>query len=77
MIIRNAVIHDAIHAEPYRGDLVTENGKLVSVGAAAGDAAGEVLDASGLHAYPGFVDAHSHIGLDGYGGPTGNTYTTR
>ncbi len=74
MIIRNAVIHDAIHAEPYRGDLVTENGKLVSVGAAAGDAAGEVLDASGLHAYPGFVDAHSHIGLDGYGGPTGMTY---
>ena len=73
MIIRNAIIHDAIHREPYRGDIELENGKLVAVG---GNAEGkqEVLDASGLHAYPGFVDAHSHIGLDGYGGPTGMTY---
>ena len=73
MIIRNAMIHDAIHQEPYAGDIVIENGKLVSVGPAA-EGAGELLDATGLHAYPGFVDAHSHIGLDGYGGPTGNTY---
>ncbi len=73
MIIRNALIHDAIHQEPYQGDILIKDGKLVSVG---GEAAGdeEVLDASGLHAYPGFVDAHSHIGLDGYGGPTGGTY---
>ena len=73
MIIRNAMIHDAIHPEPYKGDILIRDGKLVSVGGhAEGD--GDVLDASGLHAYPGFVDAHSHIGLDGYGGPTGNTY---
>ena len=73
MIIRNAIIHDAIHAEPRRGDLLIENGRLVSVGGTA-EGAHEILDASGLHAYPGFVDAHSHIGLDGYGGPTGMTY---
>ena len=73
MIIRNAIIHDAIHAEPYRGDIVIENGKLVCVGGTA-EGKHEILDASGLHAYPGFVDAHSHIGLDSYGGPTGLTY---
>ncbi len=73
MIIKNAIIHDAIHKEPYVGDIRIENGKLVSVGGSAGDD-GEILNADGLHAYPGFVDAHSHIGLDGYGGPTGNTY---
>lgn len=73
MIIRNAIIHDAIHAEPRRGDLLIENGRLVSVGGTA-EGTHEILDASGLHAYPGFVDAHSHIGLDGYGGPTGMTY---
>ena len=73
MIIRNALIHDAVHPQPYRGDILIGNGRLVSVG---GTATGghEVLDASGLHAYPGFVDAHSHIGLDSYGGPTGTTY---
>ncbi len=73
MIIRNAMIHDAIHEKPYQGDILIREGKLVSVGGCAG-AEDQVLDASGLQAYPGFVDAHSHIGLDGYGGPTGTTY---
>jgi len=73
MIIKNIIIHDAVHKEPYVGDIRIENGKLVSVGGSAGDDV-EILNADGLHAYPGFVDAHSHIGLDGYGGPTGNTY---
>ena len=35
MIIRNAVIHDAIHREPYQGDILMKDGKLVSVGAYA------------------------------------------
>lgn len=73
MIIKNALIHDAIHEEPFYGDIVIKDGKLVSVGGAAGDE-DEVIDAAGLHAYPGFVDAHSHIGLDAYGGPTGGTF---
>ena len=74
MIIRNALIHDAVHPEPFRGDILIENGKLVSVGPKTDREDEEILDASGLHAYPGFVDAHSHIGLDGYGGPTGTTF---
>ena len=73
MIIKNAIIHDAIHPEPFVGDILIRDGKLISIGEAA-DGEDEILDVSGLHAYPGFVDAHSHIGLDGYGGPTGNTY---
>ena len=73
MIIRNAWIHDAVHRDAFEGDIVIKDGKIVSVG---GTAAGEdtVFDAKGLNAYPGFVDAHSHIGLDGYGGSTGGTY---
>ena len=67
------MIHDAIHREPYTGDIRIENGKLISIGGSAEDD-GDILNADGLHAYPGFVDAHSHIGLDGYGGPTGMTY---
>jgi imidazolonepropionase-like amidohydrolase len=63
MIIKNALIHDAIHEEPFYGDIVIENGKIVSVGGDAGKD-GDVIDAEGLHAYPGFVDAHSHIGIE-------------
>ena len=56
-------------------DLLFREGKLISIGPAAQPTEGEdVLNAEGLHAYPGFVDAHSHIGLDGYGGPTGTTF---
>lgn len=73
MIIRNALIHDAINKEPYYGDIVIEDGKIVSVGGSAGEG-DDILDATGLDAYPGFVDAHSHIGLDAYGGPTGGTF---
>ena len=74
MIIRNAMIHDAIHPEPFQGDIVIRGGKLISVGGKGAEADEEILDASGLNAYPGFVDAHSHIGLDNYGGPTGTTF---
>ena len=63
MIIKNAIIHDAIHREPYQGDIRIENGKLVSIGPAVDQSSEEIIDAAGLHAYPGFVDAHSHIGL--------------
>ena len=75
MIIRNAVINDAVNRKPYRGDILVREGKIVSVGPAAEPSGDEiVIDASGLFAYPGFVDAHSHIGLDNYGGPTGTTH---
>lgn len=73
MIIRNALIHDAVNPVPYQGDILVRDGKLISVGEKA-EEDDEILDAAGLNAYPGFIDAHSHIGLDGYGGPTGTTY---
>lgn len=73
MIIRNALIHDAVNPVPYQGDILIRDGKLISVGEKA-EEDNEILDAAGLNAYPGFIDAHSHIGLDGYGGPTGTTY---
>lgn len=73
MLIKNATIYDAINKEPYKGDILVENGKIKAVGGSY-EADGEVIDAEGLNAYPGFVDAHSHIGLDTTGGPTGSTY---
>ena len=40
MIIRNALIHDAIHREPFAGDIVVENGKIASLGGSAADNGG-------------------------------------
>lgn len=74
MLIRNALIHDCVNREPYAGDIRILNGKIAGIGKLSPEANETILDAGGLNAYPGFVDAHSHIGLDGYGGPTGGTY---
>ena len=67
MLIQNALIHDAVTPVPYEGDISIRDGKLISVGPRLSPAPGEqVLDAAGLRAYPGFIDAHSHLGLDNY-----------
>ena len=54
--------------EPQIADILIENGKITAIGSfpgPAGDA--QVIDASGLSVYPGFVEAHCHLGVDGYG----------
>ena len=67
MLIQNALIHDGVTPVPYEGDISIRDGKLISVGPRLSPAPGEeVLDAAGLRAYPGFIDAHSHLGLDNY-----------
>lgn len=68
LLIKNGLINDAVNPVPYKGDILVDEGKIVKVAAdiAAGEGV-EVIDAEGLSVYPGFIDAHSHIGLDGYG----------
>ena len=75
--IKNGTVHDAIHRELYQADILVEKGKIVSIGH-QGQLPGDcrVIDATGKMVYPGFVDAHSHIGLDGSGiGYEGRDYT--
>ena len=67
-LIRGGLIHDAVHRGAYIADILLAGGKIASIGTdltAPADA--EIFDADGLDVYPGFVDAHTHIGLDGYG----------
>lgn len=76
LCIKNAQIYDAVNPIPYKGDLLIQNGKIVSIAPEiAAEPGMEVYDAAGYRVYPGFVDAHSHIGLDGYGiGYEGSDY---
>lgn len=68
MIIKNGTICDAVHAQPYVADIALRNGVIAAIGPALAPQDGEeVLEASGKRVYPGFVDAHSHQGLDNYG----------
>ena len=67
-LIKNGLIHDAVHRRAYIADILLAGGKIAGIGTdltAPADA--EIFDVDGLDVYPGFVDAHTHIGLDGYG----------
>ncbi len=68
LCIKNGTVHDGVHREGFQADILVEDGKIKAIGEnleIPGDA--EVVDADGLQVYPGFVEAHGHIGLDGYG----------
>ncbi len=67
-LIRGGLVHDAVHRDACKADILLADGKIAAIVTdltAPADAA--VFDADGLEVYPGFVDAHTHIGLDGYG----------
>ena len=66
ILIKNGTVYDAIHREPYKADILVKDGKIAEIGEnLTADCA--VFDAEGLNIYPGFVEAHCHIGLDGSG----------
>ena len=66
MLIKNGRIHDAVQEEPYVADILIRDGKIAQIGTDLPEE-GEVIDAAGKDVYPGFVEAHCHLGLDGYG----------
>ena len=76
MLITHALIHDAVHPQPYMGCISVQNGIIAAIGPDLDLAPGEeIFDSQGLNLYPGFIDAHSHLGLDNYGmGYEGHDY---
>lgn len=69
LLIKQGTIYDAVHEEPYVEDILVEKGQIKQIapvleGKIINEA--KILDASGLNVYPGFVEAHCHLGLDGY-----------
>ena len=68
MLIQHGTIYDGVNPAPYEADIRLENGKITEIAPGLAPNPGEeVLDAAGLRVYPGFIDAHSHLGLDNYG----------
>lgn len=66
--IKNGLIYNAVQREPFIADILIENGKIIEIQKNLPTAEGmDVIDAAGLTVYPGFVEAHCHIGLDGSG----------
>lgn len=71
ILIKQGTIYNGIQEEPFSGDILVKNGKIEKIaeiieGRMVNDA--KIIDAFGLRVYPGFVEAHCHLGLDGYAG---------
>ncbi|MBP6823030.1 MAG: amidohydrolase [Acidobacteria bacterium] len=68
ILIKNATVMTASHGTIEGGAILIRNGKIAAVGKVADVKAGanaKVIDATGMYVTPGFVDSHSHSGLDG------------
>lgn len=65
--IKNGTLHTAVSKDTFIADILIDGGKIVKIGKDLSAEGAEVIDATGLQVYPGFVEAHCHIGLDGYG----------
>ncbi len=64
LLIKNGLVHTMETDRPIHADLLIKNGKITEISPnIAADGKTEVLDATGLLVFPGFIDAHSHIGI--------------
>lgn len=69
LLLKQGTVHNAVLEEAFVADILVEDGKIKKIapmleGKVINEA--EVIDAMGLDIYPGFVEAHCHLGLDGY-----------
>jgi len=65
LLIKGGKIHNAIDRESFIADILVKNGKIETIGTDIVAEDATVIDASGKEIYPGFIDAHCHIGLSG------------
>ena len=67
LLIKNGKIFDAVHNTPYTADILMDGQKIVKIEENICCEEAQVFDAAGLNVFPGFVEAHCHTGLHGYG----------
>ncbi|HTP94984.1 MAG TPA: amidohydrolase family protein [Burkholderiales bacterium] len=60
LIVRNATLIDGSKAPRYRASVGVRDGRIAAIGDLDAARADTELDASGLIAAPGFIDAHTH-----------------
>ncbi len=66
VLIENGRVLDGTGTPWVRADVAVADGKIAAVGDLSDARADTVIDASGLHVAPGFIDVHSHA-ADGLG----------
>ena len=62
-VIKNGLVFDAIHEEPYTADILVKDGKIAAIGENLDAPGAEVIDASGQNVYTGFGDEDTESGI--------------
>ena len=60
LIIRGGTLVDGSGAAARAGDVAIDDGRIAAVGDLGAATADQVIDATGHHVFPGFIDTHSH-----------------
>ncbi|MBE6795957.1 MAG: amidohydrolase [Ruminococcaceae bacterium] len=64
LLIKNGLLHTMENDEPLRADILIDKGKITEIKKQISPPKqAEIFDAENLNVYPGFIDAHSHIGI--------------
>lgn len=64
LLIQNGLLHTMEAEQPVRADLLIQNGKIKKIAPTISPTENmKILDASHRLVFPGFIDAHSHIGI--------------
>ena len=60
LVIANGMLIDGTRTPRVRADVAIKDGKVAAIGRIGAANAARVIDATGLHVAPGFVDLHTH-----------------
>jgi N-acyl-D-amino-acid deacylase len=60
LVLTGGTVYDGAGTEPARADVGVRGDRIVAVGDLSSEAAGVIIDATGLAVAPGFIDVHSH-----------------
>ena len=64
LLIQNGLLYTMEEEHPIRADILLKDGKIERIAPQIQrEESMEVLDAAGCKVFPGFIDAHSHIGI--------------
>ncbi len=64
LLIKNGTIHTMEDETSFIGDILIDKGKIIEIKEKISISKNvEIIDATGKNVFPGFIDAHSHIGI--------------
>lgn len=64
LLVKGGILHTMEDESPFQGDLLVREGKIAEIAPDIPVSEGmRVVNAEGKPVFPGFIDAHSHIGI--------------